>query len=107
MAEYEADCNELIAAGWGEYERRDIPRDWRTRRPPQGQSPTQTTVYSCLCGHCATCKSRKRQRAKAQINKALRKLNRMARDLEAPPPRKTLRRGAVQKKALDTGHERA
>ncbi len=29
----EADYEELIAAGWGNYERHTIPEDWRTRRP--------------------------------------------------------------------------
>lgn len=28
-----ASCDELLAAGWGAYDRTRIPADWRTRRP--------------------------------------------------------------------------
>lgn len=28
-----AACDELLAAGWGGYERHRIPADWRSRRP--------------------------------------------------------------------------
>ena len=35
MTPWEAAADQLIAAGWGEVERRDIPSDWQTRRPPE------------------------------------------------------------------------
>ena len=34
MAEWEASCEELIAAGYSEHKRCDVPPDWRTRRGP-------------------------------------------------------------------------
>ena len=30
MTKWQASCDELIAAGWGEHSREDIPSDWRT-----------------------------------------------------------------------------
>lgn len=40
MAEMHASCEALIAAGWGETERCDIPPDWRERNGPD-QIPGQ------------------------------------------------------------------
>jgi hypothetical protein len=37
-----ASCEELLAAGWGEVNRIDIPLDWRTRRPPVKLKPNQS-----------------------------------------------------------------
>lgn len=34
MSPWEATADQLIAAGWGDAERQDIPADWQTRRPP-------------------------------------------------------------------------
>jgi hypothetical protein len=35
MSPQDATCDELLAAGWGEYDRCDIPNDWQSRRPPE------------------------------------------------------------------------
>ena len=34
MSAWDADPDELIAAGWGSHLRHQIPNDWRTRRGP-------------------------------------------------------------------------
>ena len=69
MPEYEADASELVAAGWGNYPRHNIPQDWRTRRPP---ATRYERPLSCLCGKCETCKARKKYREKALFRKTLR-----------------------------------
>lgn len=38
MAEWEADCMELMARGYGSHNREDIPADWRTRPGPDSET---------------------------------------------------------------------
>ena len=93
MSEYEADCNELIAAGYGGYDRDRIPKDWRTRPRPAEYSWGLT----CTCGICSTCRNREKK-SSAKERARLRKV------ALGPTFRKTLRR-VRPKKALDTRHE--
>lgn len=55
MKPIDATCDELIAAGWGEHDRRDIPSDWQTRRPA---TIPKTHRVACLCGDCSYCRGR-------------------------------------------------
>jgi hypothetical protein len=83
MPEYEASADELIEAGYADWSREDIPKDWRTHRPSARSNQYHSRDLVCECGCCETCKAREKYRVRARAWKAKR--------LEAEPARKTLR----------------
>src|ERR1039458_1787889 len=72
MPEYNASCDELIAAGYADWGREDIPKDWRTHRPSARSNQYHSRDLVCECGSCETCKAREEYRARDRERKAKR-----------------------------------